>query len=134
MGHTHYWERNERVFGYDEFLEVAQACKKVCEATKASISMELDSAEPPIFTKDTIRFNGRGDEGCETFMVKRVDAEESDFCKTEKRPYDTCVTACLVILRDKLKFTISSDAKDKKKKLTGFEDAEKFVKKVLEGK
>lgn len=94
--------------------------------------MEKDSAEPPIFTKDTIRFNGRGEDGCETFLIRRVDPEEGDFCKTNLRPYDACVTACLVILRDKLKFTISSDAKDKEKGLTGFEDAEKLVKKVLE--
>jgi hypothetical protein len=134
MGHTHYWTRSDRVYGFEEFMAVAKECQKVCEATKVDIRMESDSAEPAIFTKDTIRFNGHNTEGAGTFLVKRVDAEPADECKTYERPYDKCVTACLVLLRDRLKFEISSDAKDTKKGLTGFEDAEKFVKEVLEKK
>ena len=133
MGYTWHWNRKERVFGYEEFLDVAQTCKKVCDAVKVDIRMEFDSAEPPIFTKDTIRFNGHGDEGHETFLVKRVDADDYAFCKTEHKPYDACVGACLIVLRDKLGFDIHSDNHDPEtKKDTPAEEAEAFVKKMLE--
>ena len=134
MGHTHYWTRPERVIPFEKFMAVAKDCKKVCDATKVDIRMEFDSAEPGIFTKDTIRFNGHDDEGHETFLVKRTEPDNDSFCKTAQKPYDQCVTACLVILRDQLGFEISSDGKDDKKGTTGFEEAEKFVKEVLEGK
>ena len=68
--------------------------------------MEWDSAEPPIFTKDTIRLNGNGPDGSQAFLVKRVDADEEASCNTGKKPYDRCVIACLVVLRDKLGFEI----------------------------
>jgi len=114
-------------------MDTAKACKQVCQEMGVPISMELDSAEPPIFTKDTIRFNGLGPDGAETFLVKRVEAENRSFCNTYNRPYDQCVVACLVILRDRLGFTITSDAADKDKGLTGFEEAAIRVRKILEG-
>lgn len=134
MGFTMYWTRPERVIPFEKFLEAAKTCKKVCDVAGIDIRMEFDSAEPAIFTKDTIRFNGHGEEGCETFLVKRTDAEEGDCCKTERRPYSICVGACLVILRDQLGFEIQSDDRNQKEGLSGFEAHEELVKTALNPK
>lgn len=126
MGQVYQWKRNERIFGYEEFMAAAKDCKKVCEAAGVPISMEADSAEPPIFTKDTIRFNGLGSESGQTFLVKRVDVEAEGTCATSLKPYDACVTACLVVLRDVLGFVLEPNP--------NFEEAEARVKDVLEDK
>jgi len=106
MNNTWRWKRNERTFGYEEFADVAKMCKAACVATGVDISMEHDSAEPAIFTKDTIRFNGRGDDHGETFIVHRIETDVEAFCRTEQKPYDKCVAACLTILKDNLKFDV----------------------------
>lgn len=103
---TYSWKRNKRVFAYEDFQDAAKACKLACQELGVPIAMESDSAEPPIFTKDTIRFNGLGHDSAGTFLVKRVEAEEESSCATRGKPYAACIEACLFILRDKLGFTI----------------------------
>jgi len=125
------WKRNNRVFSYEDFQDAAKACAVVCRELGVPISMEANSAEPPIFTKDTIRFNGLGHDSADTFLVKRVEAEEENGCATRGHPYDTCVAVCLVILRNKLNFTIHSDDEDESRGHTGFEEAEGHIADII---
>ena len=49
---------------------------------------------------------------CETFaMREHMSENEADFCKTARYPYDTVVTACLIIMKHYLgdSFQVNSD-------------------------
>jgi hypothetical protein len=46
---------------------------------------------------NAVIFNGVGGEACETFGVRLFD-QTGDFCKTNYRPYDEVVVACLFAL------------------------------------
>lgn len=81
----------------------------------------------PVFTKDLICFNGKGDDSHETFAIRQKGNEGYEFCKTNRKPYDLMV--CISILRLKHHFPesdISSDggAKD-------WAEAKKFYKKAF---
>jgi hypothetical protein len=74
-----------------------------------------DPASPPRLTKDFIAFNGKDDAGHETFYVA-PDRTGFAFCKTAQKPYDTAVTACLIlmksVLKDKIRISSDGDASD----------------------
>ena len=56
-----------------------------------------------------IRFNGKGEEGHETFMLT-PDSQEFNFCKTAQKPYDIVVVAILCLLAHHTSgVTVSSD-------------------------
>lgn len=84
------------------------------------IQFECDAPETPIFSDSLIRFNGVDDDGHETFYIDQIfggtykqwrDNKVFAFCKTARKPYDTIVTACLIILKHYLgdDIKISSD-------------------------
>ena len=67
-------------------------------------------------------FNGVEGDGHETFVINRVDDDHMphheimvfDFCKTAHKPYDLCVTACLIVLKHHFKddILVHSDGDD----------------------
>jgi len=50
-------------------------------------------------TDTVVRFNGYGKDAHETFSFT-IDSDGFGFCKTQYKPYDAVVTACLIHLKD----------------------------------
>lgn len=113
MGYTHYWHQ-KRNFTTAEWLAITADTRAVlANAAKDGIDLlyERDSNKPPLIDSETIRFNGNGDEGHETFVLERKRRAKRDyedaaeykrdgsfnFCKTARKPYDAVVTAVLLI-------------------------------------
>ena len=115
MGYTHYWENRTQVIP-------SQALTIIKEITDRAyhdglIQYEGNVAQPPLVNECQVRFNGVGDEGCETFLFDTNDdyrtSEGRPFacCKTRERPYDQIVMQVLIVLKHFLnnEFKISSD-------------------------
>lgn len=108
MGYTQYYRTEGYKFSPAKFAEVKAMLNKILQtASKAPwhIETEIDHANEHSFY-----FNGVEDEGHETFFVHR-DWPAFNFCKTAHKPYDTCVTASLLLLNlmSRGKITLSSD-------------------------
>lgn len=74
-------------------------------------SAQLDSK--PIFDNKMVAFNGKGENGCETFVVfasPKKNQGWTTFCKTSRMPYDLLVVACLIAAWQILDFRFKSDA------------------------
>lgn len=108
MGYTTYWRRRAD-FTVDQWKGIrgdASAILKHCGRKGIPIVFDYDELKPPAVSATTIRFNGRGEEGHETFIMNRKmpeaqpwmlnTGESFDFCKTARKPYDLAV--CLVLL------------------------------------
>ena len=66
----------------------------------------------PEITEEIIRFNGDESKGLdhETFVFEFKEEDQSDFCKTARKPYDVFVCLCLISLANNLEgFSFSSD-------------------------
>ena len=62
------------------------------------IDWEYDEPnQPPQVDGEVVRFNGRDEDGHETFMIERT-GTSWEFCKTARKPYDVYVVACLILL------------------------------------
>ena len=63
----------------------------------------------PEITPDRIWFNGRGDEGHESFVIER-NRTDFAFCKTASKAYDQAVCECLLVLQARIPgFSVRSD-------------------------
>ena len=112
MGYTHYASRTKSL-PVRKFKLAAEDCQKVvnaiCHEKGFQVQWESDDPNPPHFDKDGIRFNGEGENGHETFAVDRVYQTDDDqprpargegwseFTKTNRKPYDAAVCACLIV-------------------------------------
>lgn len=127
MGYTHYW-RTPQVINEENWKELTKAVEKLFKGCQDIIQKEYDDSDEPEVSDQRIRFNGIGEDSCETFMLSRkyegwttemvdelLDKEEIcryfNFCKTRERPYDKYVTAVLILAKGYLKeeIRISSD-------------------------
>jgi len=103
----------------NKFNKASNDCKKVTEWLKVPIQFEFDTAIKPIFTDNLVHFNGVDEEGHETFLIQQtfegyrqeIDGKLFQFCKTARKPYDTAVTACLIIFKHHFgnDFVVKSD-------------------------
>ncbi len=114
MGYTHSWRR-PRALDFAAFMAASADCAKVAELAAAR-GIELagwDGSGEPTFEPAIVAFNGLGEASHETFAVPCVsDAREHEgmepegmvfeFCKTNRKPYDAAVTACLLVLKHHL--------------------------------
>lgn len=99
MGYTHYF----RSQGISE-----SAWKKIVEKTKQIfqdgrvrdfLCEEFNKPSfPPIANGQMIRFNGKNEEGHETFVVT-PEAFGFNFCKTAQKDYDAAVVAVLIAVK-----------------------------------
>jgi len=90
MGYTHYFELKEELT--EEVLnDVRRVLNKYPE-----LRFECDSDEPPVVSREYIRFNGVGEDGYETFYVEPFRRE---FCKTNREFYDLPVCEVLLVLK-----------------------------------
>jgi hypothetical protein len=137
MGYTHYFYRKQKL-NAKQFTHVVEDFQKVIPLL--GVSLKGGSGEgPPNINNNAIIFNGDGEElSHETFYLPRdLNPEKHqheekglyfEFCKTDRKPYDIAVTACLVIAKHHLKsqITVSSDGD-----LSEWQDAIKIVYKTL---
>ena len=96
MGYTHYFE-HQRAFTDAEWQQATTAVRKIVEHPDCPpVQYEDDDDRPALadVAEDTIRFNGVGADGHETFVVKK-DEPGFAFCKTAYKPYDSAVVASL---------------------------------------
>jgi hypothetical protein len=112
MGYTHYWV-HKRNFTVPQWQEIVSDLKTIVDHARNVEGIVLadfngDGGTSPQFGDDRIAFNGLGDDAHESFIVNRKvaplkshqskDRRGWDFCKTERKPYDVVVTACLAYL------------------------------------
>jgi hypothetical protein len=65
----------------------------------------------PVFNTRQVRFNGKGELNHETFAITSTDGiNEGQFCKTNRKPYDLLVVACLIAAWKLLDYRFGSDA------------------------
>jgi len=95
MGYTHYFPITKQPT-QDQWNSIAAGVKKALDIGGVPVAFEYDSSELPVIDKDLIRFNGIAEDGHETFYLSREDSG-FQFCKTAYKPYDTLVTASLLI-------------------------------------
>ncbi len=118
MAWTHYWQR-ESVLSADAFEKASRDCKILLAAIDVPLA-SFDAEGEPVFTKDSIIFNGIAGQACEPFLIKVVESPKRpgrpifSYCKTGKLPYDLCVKCTLVILKHYLgsQIRVMSDGAD----------------------
>lgn len=99
MGYTHYFEQNKEV-------EPA-AWKAICDdfrkllasallTTPLPIQREEHESSPPLIDDGFIVFNGRGSQAHEPMVLER-NGRGFHFCKTQRKAYDSAVTALLCL-------------------------------------
>lgn len=116
MGYTHYLRIQEPISD-DRWAAIIKDLRKLLVDSNALwpglcdlIQRESDDPSPAEFSEDLIAFNGKGDNGHETFYVGRNDTG-FHFCKTAQKPYDAAVVAALTVMKHYLgdSIKVSSD-------------------------
>ena len=99
MGYTHYFTQRKRPTKkqWDAIMLEVGKLFATKEAFK-TIRYEQGRNTPPVLHAEEIRFNGRGENAHETFMLLRDDKESFQFCKTARKPYDLFVVGVLTIV------------------------------------
>lgn len=102
MGYTHYWHIKAD-FTKLQWSTIIQDIKKIYESPLGEQCLAYEYNQPhrpPIADEKLIRFNGKGDEGHETFYISRDD-RGFGFCKTAYKGYDDFVVMALTILKNR---------------------------------
>ena len=124
MGYTHYYYQS-RSFDKREWEQIRKDVETIiedCIANNITLVQEYDDHKPPIVNSKRVFFNGKADEGHETFVVDRTPQYRSydnkneplfQFCKTARKPYDMAVGLCLLRIRAiaPTAITVSSDGR-----------------------
>ena len=93
MGYTHYWKFNQKPSA-EKFAEFIEGVKQItATADEAGIAIGEE-----VYEAGYLSFNGVGNLAYETFAID-LENEGDDFCKTGQRPYDTAVTASLILAK-----------------------------------
>lgn len=104
MGYTHYWD----------FKEPSAMTKEVANQIACDVSSVIHKHKN-ILQFDLIPgafyFNGKGDDGHETFAITSDLGNSFNFCKTARKPYDIVVCKVLLIFKHHLGdgISVSSD-------------------------
>lgn len=115
MGYTHYWDRPIK-FNEKDFEKFTGMCHKIIETCKPTspvggvyykgeevkiVGVNSKKDSKPDISGAHVKFNGEGDLGHEAFIIENnpdlVDA--FGFCKTNRKPYDIVVVACLIAFK-----------------------------------
>ena len=115
MGYTHYYSRHSDKSNsaetYDRFRHGAERIIIECQARGITIADGFgEKAGYWENTESRVAFNGFGENAHETFAWEAICAMQPeyrkgeemffDFCKTQEKPYDAAVTACLLWLKE----------------------------------
>lgn len=87
MGFTRYFEGNVTITP-----ELVQDVNDIINTSNIDIA-GWDGTGKPVISTEEIRFNGSGDESCETFVI--TNGNNGGFCKTAREPYDLVVATVL---------------------------------------
>lgn len=112
MGYTSYF-RQKPVLDQEKFNEFSAVVAKLLNTDEARklLAYEYNQTnKPPVVSNQEVRFNGKEDDGHETFLFARetkignYQKEKGagmafNFCKTAQKPYDKYVVACLIIAK-----------------------------------
>lgn len=102
MGYTHYWHKKDESNkqNYSKAIEHIRDIVFYSAAILGNYNGDIGSV-PEIYNDKYIKFNGIGDQSCETFYLplNLDDLKDFDFCKTRRREYDQVVVACLTVLK-----------------------------------
>ena len=120
MGHTHYFcfrtekgKAKELELTYQRAVKDCQRIIKRYYAINGGLSGY--TAHTTIGQYGGLCVNGKGSEGCEEFSLPEHFSQAVNmgfqFCKTNRRPYDLVVSACLAVLKHRLgdNIDVSSD-------------------------
>jgi hypothetical protein len=110
MGYTRYWDIKNDLDDY-RFLKFKEFCNQIVELFDIPL-------EDIIITDNVVRFNGVDDDAHETFVFSKKSG--FNFCKTQRKPYDAVVCACLLTAMDifgsDISFSSDGDNNDDKVK------------------
>jgi hypothetical protein len=117
MGYSH---RYRGSLTQKQFEDWSIQCKKLCKAVaKTDIKIGGGDGESnrPEFSKEFVWFNGVGEDAYEGFSLEVSQAFVFDeFCKTDRKPYDLLVCACLIALKftnpDHIEIVTDGDSED----------------------
>lgn len=90
MGYTRYWDIKSDLDDC-RFLKFKEICNQIVEL----FDIPLDDI---IINDNIVRFNGVDDNAHETFVFSKKSG--FNFCKTQRKPYDAVVCACLLTAMD----------------------------------
>jgi hypothetical protein len=107
MGHTHYWSftsNRGKTSQMEKKYQIAiRKCAKVVRYYSETFGgLSGYTAHDKTFQYGGLKVNGSARVGqCEDFIMREhlSENETFSFCKTRQYPYDTVVTACLIILK-----------------------------------
>lgn len=99
MGYLHSWILNKK--GNEAAYKKAKNQIIKFLKTRKDIADESGEGTQPNLKDGVISFNGQGKDSHEIFWIPKSlkDFENADFCKTNRKPYDVVVVACLTILK-----------------------------------
>lgn len=126
IGYTHYWYTYKKELKLESWKKMANDVRHLlANLPERSLSaggyhsddpLKLDDDES-VVDDETIRFNGVGELGHETFLLERkvnlrtsfTGAKEQHFafCKTARKPYDLPVQVCLILYQFYFKGSVS---------------------------
>lgn len=107
MGYTHYWKRPLDM-NAEGFKLFAEDVRRIISLRSAIIQLEEDDDSDPITNGELVHFNGIGINAHEPFYIQRIDNALADSCKTNRKPYDEVVVACLIALKHRVPNVILS--------------------------
>ena len=100
MGYTHHWKlKGFDVKDSEGYLKALPIVRDIVRRHLDILCYEYNEVEkPPEVSEKKIWFNGKGDDGHETFLFQ-PQAAEFPFCKTARKPYDLPVCEVLLVLK-----------------------------------
>lgn len=111
MGYTRYWNVKRDLDDF-KFLKF----KEICNEIITTFNIPLDDI---VLNNELIRFNGVEDDAHETFLFSKNE-QSFIFCKTQRKPYDEVVLACLltasIIFGEDISISSDGDNNDSKVK------------------
>jgi hypothetical protein len=100
MGFTRYYTINSKL-DPQKFVKFSADCKYICDYITQNFNIKLagyDGEGDPTFSDNYIVFNGKDDLAHETFSIG-TEMTGFQFTKTNLKPYDRHVYACLTLVK-----------------------------------
>lgn len=134
MGYTHYWDfkripRGKADQVNSSYKFAIEQCQLIIQSYNAELKKQDDkhpnrlsgySVHTVVGKYGGIKVNGTGELSHEDFCLRErykqnLEKDYWGFCKTARKPYDTVVVACLIILKHHLNdlLVVSSDGDSK---------------------
>ena len=116
MGFTRYYKIRGKL-DKDRFEDFSSNCKILCELVSRKWGINIGGPDgdggEPTFSKESVEFNGIGKDSHESFILD-LNSNGFNFTKTQLKPYDKHVEACLILAKYYFGDTIevSSDGSD----------------------